>query len=275
MAEQSETSKVTWAYRIHNWREIFERADSRKCQKLNWIAQPCRHDGRGFKKLMRANPQHYLAWVLMVQVAANCPKRGCLADELGPLTAEDLSLKTDCPAAVFEAAFEPLIAVGWLEKVEVRITQTTGILREFPEGPGDCPEGPGRCPEASGCRQTDRQTEIYKIPHPHHHPHPFPLIEKPEDDEELLKNYGELRVFEAWNIFKKNPKVKIPTYATFLTPKWFACCMAQADKVLAIRSKKLQEDIEYEKRNGRGEGPYCKKLIEVLARLTPKVEARP
>lgn len=131
-------------YSIRDWQQHFECSDTRKCKRLSWIPQPVRHDGKSYRRLMRMNPTHYLAWVLLVQVAANCPRRGTLADEDGPLSAEDLALKTDCPAKIFSDAFQPLCEVGWL------------VAEDVPEVSGNLP----KLPEACGHRQTDRQTPL-------------------------------------------------------------------------------------------------------------------
>lgn len=105
-------------YQIRNWDQHFEISQSRKATKLNWVAIPNKHDGKGFRKLMRLEDgiSHYGVWVLLVQVASKCPERGVLVDEDGPLTTEDLELKTGCPAEHFDAAFGPLCEIRWLEQ---------------------------------------------------------------------------------------------------------------------------------------------------------------
>jgi hypothetical protein len=106
-------------YAIRDWTRHFEPSQAkRNSGPLSWVAVPTKHDGRGFRRVMRLpnGPAIYAAWILMLQVAAKCPRRGILADEDGPLTADDLSIKTDCPAEHFQQAMEALTdpKIGWL-----------------------------------------------------------------------------------------------------------------------------------------------------------------
>lgn len=106
-------------YSVTNWSERFEVAQSRKVDgPLSWVALPCKHDGLGFRRimLMEDGPEIYGAWVLIVQVAAKCPKRGVLADENGPLDASDLALKTGCREGVFSRALKVLSSkkIAWI-----------------------------------------------------------------------------------------------------------------------------------------------------------------
>lgn len=87
-----------------------------------WVAIPTRQDGKSFRYLGRheQGTETFGAFVLMVEVAAKMPIRGVLADEDGPLDAEDLSLKTGHPKESFETAFKVLqeIKIGWIEAIE-------------------------------------------------------------------------------------------------------------------------------------------------------------
>lgn len=106
-------------YRVRDWEAHFENSRSRTYKRLDWVPIPNKHDGKGFRRLIAGEhgPALFAAWVLIVQVASKCPERGVLADEDGPLDADDLCLKTGCPAIVFEQAFEVLSSskIGWLE----------------------------------------------------------------------------------------------------------------------------------------------------------------
>lgn len=110
-------------YSIVGWGKNFEVAQSKRIQKsLPWVALPTKHDGKSYRRLMRMpdGPSIYCAWVLILQVAAKCDTRGVLADSDGPLSADDLEIKTDCPASLFERAFEVLCdpKMGWLSASE-------------------------------------------------------------------------------------------------------------------------------------------------------------
>lgn len=106
-------------YSIRDWNKHYEVAQSRKIDgAMSWVAMPCKHDGLGFRKIMRQpdGSAIYGAWVLIVQVAAKCPSRGVLCDANGPLDASDLSLKTGCPEEVFIRALNYISSkeIGWI-----------------------------------------------------------------------------------------------------------------------------------------------------------------
>ena len=132
MSKPTETStpdSMTAArtYCIRRWSEVFENSQSRQYQRLTWTPLPNKHDGKSYRRLisMADGPALYGAWVLLVQVASKCPQRGVLADQDGPLDAEDLSHKTGCPAEVFAKAFEVLTnpKIAWLEVVSLSADQ--------------------------------------------------------------------------------------------------------------------------------------------------------
>jgi hypothetical protein len=105
-------------YSVKGWAKNYEKAQTRKVENAQWVPVPLKHDGKGFRRLMamKGGIEVYAAWMLILQVAAKCPTRGTLMDEDGPLSAEDLSLKTGCPETVFERAFEVLTSerIGWM-----------------------------------------------------------------------------------------------------------------------------------------------------------------
>jgi hypothetical protein len=110
-------------YRIRNWDEYFENAQSRKCKgmKMSWVKIPNKHDGKGYRRLLR-EPEFgniFAAWVLIVQVASKQAVRGTLEDSDGPITAEDLADSTGFAEKWFKLAFETLSdnKIGWLEVI--------------------------------------------------------------------------------------------------------------------------------------------------------------
>lgn len=105
-------------YSIVRWDDSFENHESRKIRRLGWVPIPNRHDGKGFKRVSR-DPlavEVFCAWNLIVEVASRMPERGILADDDGPLDAQDLADKTNYPASIFESAFVVLTRpeIGWL-----------------------------------------------------------------------------------------------------------------------------------------------------------------
>lgn len=109
-------------YRIKNWNTHFETAQSRRYKSLGWVAVPNKHDGKGFRRLMRRQNREALlgCWLLIVQVASKCPIRGTLCDIDGPLSEHDLSDKTGARAATVRQTLETLseLEIGWLEKIQ-------------------------------------------------------------------------------------------------------------------------------------------------------------
>lgn len=106
-------------YVIRDWERLYENAQSRKCKQLSWVPMPNKHDGKGYRRLMKLKDGAaiYGAWCLIVQVASKCPTRGELVDDAGsPLLAEDLSDKTGVKSEIFERAFQVLSdkSIGWI-----------------------------------------------------------------------------------------------------------------------------------------------------------------
>jgi hypothetical protein len=114
---------MTTTYRIKGWDTSgFEVSqNSRTRGPLKWVAIPTKHDGKGFRRLMRHKEGAALfgCWCLIVQVAAKCPTRGVLADDDGPLSSSDLHLKTGAPEKLMAEALKVLSEeVGWLEALD-------------------------------------------------------------------------------------------------------------------------------------------------------------
>ena len=123
---------MTTRYRVRDWDQHFENSRSRDYKKLDWVPIPNKHDGKGYRRLiaLENGPALFAAWVLIVQVASKCPQRGVLADEDGPLDADDLSHKTGCPAEVFAQAFNALCQpkIGWMEAEQ--LTESVSTLTD-------------------------------------------------------------------------------------------------------------------------------------------------
>jgi hypothetical protein len=128
---------MSTTYRVRDWALLFETAETRKLKHLTWVPIPTKHDGKGYRRLMKAGPLNYAAWLLIVQVASKCPQRGLLADQDGPLEVQDLAIKTDFPAKAFAAAIPHLLEIGWLEALDKE-----GSLLMPPGTPADPPGAP-------------------------------------------------------------------------------------------------------------------------------------
>jgi hypothetical protein len=113
------TKPMKPTYQIKDWDTHFENHDSRRITNARWFPMPNKHDGKSYRRIA-AHAEGipvFTAWTLMLEVASKMPARGILADEDGPLDAEDLSSMTGFPAHIFEAAFKVLTEqrIGWLQ----------------------------------------------------------------------------------------------------------------------------------------------------------------
>jgi hypothetical protein len=123
-------------YVIKGWNDHFETAESRKLNRTRWVPMPTKHDGKGYRRVA----QHenavaiFCGWNLIVQVASKTPVRGILADEDGPLDAEDLAAMTGFPAEIFSAALEFLSSdrIGWLSTEEQKKKRVSARVRQNP-----------------------------------------------------------------------------------------------------------------------------------------------
>ncbi len=124
-------------YEIRDWERNYTVSQNRKNdpdKPLPWVAMRTKHDGKGFRRVMRLPNSMELmgAWMLIVEVAAKCPTHGKLEDSDGPLTAIDLADKTGGDEQVFERALQVFSTKGieWLSATALpehsQSIQTTG-----------------------------------------------------------------------------------------------------------------------------------------------------
>lgn len=121
-------------FAVKDWDAIYETYESKRLQKAcHWVAMPNKHDGRGYRRIVRQKEGAalYGAWALIVQVASKCPVRGVLADADGPLTPLDLEDKTGIPEKTFARTLELTsdVTIGWA----LRITEPAEIQRILAE----------------------------------------------------------------------------------------------------------------------------------------------
>lgn len=125
-------------YQIVEWDRDFEVSQTRRTAKTagakhHWVAIPNKHDGKGYLRVasQKNGVEIFAAWCLMVQLASKMPIRGVLADKDGPLTLEDMAIKTRMPLAIFEQAAEYLTRqeIGWLRVCDYHSERTLSTLR--------------------------------------------------------------------------------------------------------------------------------------------------
>lgn len=117
----------------------FEKAVSKRSFTAKWVPFKNNHDGKGYRRVAAhpRGPEIFCAWVLMVQIASKMPVRGVLADESGELDADDMSVATGMPVAIFSLALEVLSSpkIGWIEtdgKAFVNASQACISIHEQP-----------------------------------------------------------------------------------------------------------------------------------------------
>ena len=109
------------ALRINGWNR-YEKADSKKCTTMQWVAVPINHDGLGYIEMItRPDGLRTVGgWLLILQLAAKCPTRGLLVTDSGrALGAREIALKTRASESDIQAAISVLLEHGWIEEVEV------------------------------------------------------------------------------------------------------------------------------------------------------------
>jgi hypothetical protein len=159
---------MTTIYSIKNWDIKYETHETRKFKKLCWIPIPIKHDGNGFRRLMSLEDSGniFAAFILSLEVAAKCPKRGVLADENGPLNSKDLEIITGLNCVHFDKMFDklsdPKIRICWIVK------------QNSPDTPGESPDAPGFSPgrieqnrtEENKIREREREREREELEPP-------------------------------------------------------------------------------------------------------------
>lgn len=153
-------------YRIKDWPLHFENAESNKVKKATWVKLPNKHDGKGFRRLSK-HPDRvaiFCAWTVILQFASKCPVRGDLADENGPLTAQDLADVTDFPVEIFDLAFRVLQEerFGWIEEIPADSGAASRDIPAHPDTPGQSSGASGRPGVEGKGREGNRMEE--KIP---------------------------------------------------------------------------------------------------------------
>lgn len=121
------------AWSVKDWDSHFENSESRKVKHPRWVPIPNRHDGKGYRRLLK-HPRHveiFCAWCLILQVASRMPVRGVLADEDGDLSPDDLADKTGFEPEIFDLALKVLSdnKIGWI--LDGRESRDAGMVSGY------------------------------------------------------------------------------------------------------------------------------------------------
>lgn len=143
------------AFRIKGWNKHYENNRSRELRRPEWF--PCSNsfEGRGYMELCDnpAGTSHYGAWVMLLAVASRMPARGLLVTDSGhPLSIKDIARMTRGSEAVFLEAMPRLLAIGWVEEVEV-ITPGEAADSDESEGGEAPPDGAEQPQDGAGITQ--------------------------------------------------------------------------------------------------------------------------
>lgn len=156
-------------YVIKDWDLLYETYESKRLVRgVSWVAMPNKHDGKGFRRLIREKDgaAMYGAWSLLVQVASKCPVRGVLADLDGALDAVDLEDKTGIAAQCFERTLKVVVSerIGWMRaitdagEIEALLAGVTArrthAARRLPQTPADSASSPHAPADHSNSPQT-------------------------------------------------------------------------------------------------------------------------
>ena len=107
-------------WQIVGWQQRFEKSQSRRYDRLSWVAMPNKHDSDGFTTIIDHDHgvAHYGVWAVLVQVASKCNPRGTLiVNGEKPHTAESLARLTRIGVQIIKEAIPRFIEVGWMEDV--------------------------------------------------------------------------------------------------------------------------------------------------------------
>lgn len=104
---------------IAKWKETFEKSDSRKVTKLQWVAVPVDNSSAGYMQLAEDYPDElpmiYGCFLALVGIASGAHIRGVLADSKGrPFSIRRLAMMSRMPEECVKRAVEVCIEIGWI-----------------------------------------------------------------------------------------------------------------------------------------------------------------
>jgi hypothetical protein len=105
-------------YSIKDWDQHYEKADTRKCKDMKWVAIPTDTADKKYRRItkMKDGPEIFGMWLSIVEVASKMPVRGILSDNDGDLSFEDMELIGGFPANLYEKAIKRMSSpeIGWI-----------------------------------------------------------------------------------------------------------------------------------------------------------------
>jgi hypothetical protein len=109
-------------YIIKDWVSHYEKADTRKCKEMKWVAIPTDTADKKYRRItkMEGGAELFGIWISIIEVASKMPVRGTLSDDDGDLSCEDMELIGGFPAKSYEKALIKLASpeIGWITDTE-------------------------------------------------------------------------------------------------------------------------------------------------------------
>lgn len=125
---------------VVDWDELYENNRTRGMKVMQWVPVPNRHDGDGYTELV-SHPNgaaHLGAWLVILQVASRCRKRGTLLRDDGtPHDEASISRRTRILKSVLEEAIPRLVSIGWLCRkplADAGLSPACQVARSLPAG---------------------------------------------------------------------------------------------------------------------------------------------
>lgn len=120
------------AIAIKGWDTLYENSETKKYKHLKWVPIPNKHDGTGWAELwnLRKAPEIFAAFIIMLEIASKCPKRGVIHKDGVSYGPKEMALKSRAPESIFVDAIPALIKIGWIEEIEI-----SGEIRKSSEEP--------------------------------------------------------------------------------------------------------------------------------------------
>lgn len=107
-------------YRVRNWDDLHENAQSRPLKYLRWLASPILINTSDYAELMDHvdGLAHFGLWKAFTELAAQCQPRGSLLKPGGvPHNQKSIALALRCSKEILQTAINRYLSLGWLEEV--------------------------------------------------------------------------------------------------------------------------------------------------------------
>lgn len=132
------------AYVINHWDRFHENAQSKKAKNLGYRVTPYTMNSGAHAYIMQQESRFivYTLWNMLLELAAQCPQRGLLADTSGPISSGKLAYLMRLEEADIEEALEVLThpEVSWVKEIEcprnlIPSGRSTRSARRWENGP--------------------------------------------------------------------------------------------------------------------------------------------